>query len=173
MTILDQLRTGDMRTIGSSNQVVRTVLNQPELLQDLVQGLADNEAGLRMRCGDVLEKVSAVKAELIQPYLKRLITIAQNTEQQEVQWHMAQIFERMNLTHDQQNMVVSILKKYLESTQSNIVKVSSLQTLTILAMKNTSLQQMVNKLIEKEMKSGAPSVIARGKKLLILLNSKK
>lgn len=170
MSIVDELRTGDMRTIGTANSVVTKVLEKPALVGELVGGLSAQEAGVRMRCADVLEKVALHEPEFVQRYKNPLLQIAQHTQQQEIQWHMAQIFERLSLTEHERQKLVPVFTSYITTSKSNIVKVFSLQTLTTWAVHDDHLRPQVRQLLQEAINHGAASVVNRGKKLLEQLN---
>ena len=58
--LLEQLAGGDRRSIGRSNEVVATVLADPELLSVLFSGLDHDDPLIRMRAADAREKIGAV-----------------------------------------------------------------------------------------------------------------
>lgn len=165
-SLLRKLEQGDLRTTGKAEEVVEEVLAKPELFDQLFQGLFHSNAGVRMRSADALEKISAKRPDLIQPYKIQLINQVSKINQQEVQWHLAQMYSYLTLTREDQEQVATILISFVKTTKSNIVKVFSLQTLSDLAMENTKLKLEVIALIKSEMKKGAPSIVSRGKKLL-------
>ncbi len=164
--IINQLKNGDMRTKGKSEEVVVYVLKHPKQVDELFSGLLTHDAGLRMRCSDVLAKIAHHNPALIQPHKQYLIDTLSTIDQQEVQWHVAEIFSILELDSKDQEKVVAILVHFLETTKSNIVKVFSLQALANIAKHNNSLKTNVVELIKVEMAKGAPSIVSRGKRLL-------
>lgn len=56
--LLSSLSGGDRRSIGESNRAVSTVLESPELISVLFQGVETDDPVLRMRCTDAIEKVT-------------------------------------------------------------------------------------------------------------------
>ena len=166
LEIINQLKDGDMRTKGKSEEVVVDVLKNPKLIDELFSGLLTHDAGLRMRCSDVLAKIAHHNPTLIQPHKQYLIDTISTIDQQEVQWHVAEIFSTIELDSKDQEKVVAILLHFLETTKSNIVKVFSLQALTDIAKHNNSLKTNTIELIRNEMAKGAPSIVSRGKRLL-------
>ena len=47
--ILSKLKGGDRRSIGTVEQVVKEVLNNPHLFNDVFEGMVDNDPVIRMR----------------------------------------------------------------------------------------------------------------------------
>ena len=87
-------------------------------------------------------------------------------QQQEVQWHVAQMFSYLKITKAEQKKIKEILKRYIDTSRSNIVKAFSMQTLADIAGRDMSIKSEVIGIIRKAAKNGSPAVISRGKKLL-------
>ncbi|UCE35888.1 MAG: hypothetical protein JSW00_09985 [Thermoplasmata archaeon] len=167
--ILQKLKGGDLRSIGRADEVVEDILKNPSLFGEVFKGMSHDDPKVRMRSADALEKVSSKHPEYLQPYKKRLISEVSVSDQQEVQWHVAQMFSYLKLTRKEREKVVSILFSYIDGTKSNIVKVFSMETLTELAESDDNLKPRVIGKIKKEIKSGSSAVVNRGRKLIKLL----
>jgi hypothetical protein len=89
--ILGKLEGGDRRSIGRADEVVSNVLEDPALLDALFQGIYSDDALVRMRTADAVEKISAKRPEYLQPYKQDLLQVVSQIEQQEVRWHLAQM----------------------------------------------------------------------------------
>ncbi len=163
--IFEELGYGDRRSIGKSNEIVRVVLDKPILIGDLIDGMTSENPVLRMRCADAAEKVSAVRPELLQPFLNTLIEKISSIDQQEVRWHFAQIIPRLSLTAAERNRVVKILLGYLDDP-SRIVQTFSYQALADLSEKDEVLREEFLPLLQAAQNSPVPSIRARGKKIL-------
>ena len=96
--ILSKLKGGDRRSIGKVSAVVATVSKSPGLFKDLAGGLFDPDPIVRMRAADAMEKLSADDRRLLQPFKQKLVGLAQQTRQQELRWHLAQMVPRLDLT---------------------------------------------------------------------------
>lgn len=169
-SLRNQLKPGDRRTTGAADTITQEVLAKPDLFPEVLDGLDDPDAGVRMRSADVIEKVSAAKPDLLYPYKQRLIKLAKTASQQEVQWHLAQILGRLPLSGHEIQIVYQILTHYIDTTKSKIVQVFSLQTLTDLATKQPALLSAVYQKIQIVAQHNAPSVVSRSKKLLAVLD---
>ena len=73
MTILTQLssQTGD-RTEQSNLDVVRLCLENSILLEDIAEGLMNEDANLVGDCAEVMTKVAEQRPELVSPYAEKL-----------------------------------------------------------------------------------------------------
>lgn len=163
--ILKKLQGSDLRSIGLSNEVAEEVLGNPALFDALFNGMLADNPVLRMRSADAIEKISAKRPELLQPYKRKLIQEVAKINQQEIRWHMAQMFPRLSLTGNERRIVMGILLDYLKDN-SSIVRTFSMQALTDLAKSDESLQPQVAGVIEELTRTGSPAMKSRGKKLM-------
>ncbi len=163
--ILDKLKGGDLRSIGRSEEVVEDILADPTLFTEVLEGLFCDDPVIRARSADALEKVSKKHPEYLKPHKMKLWEAAK-IEQQEVQWHVAQMMGYITLTKNEKDKAVRILSHWLDTNKSNIVRVMSLQTLADMAKDNDILKPIILEKIKKLLKNGTPSLTARAKKLL-------
>ena len=167
--ILKKLEGGDRRSIGRVDEVVAEVLNDPSLFEVIFNGMFSNDPIIRMRSADAVEKITAKHPEHLQSYKNKLIQQVAKIDQQEVRWHVAQMFPRLELSKEEQAIVVEILWDYLDD-KSKIVKTFSMQALADFAERDASLRFKVIKLLEELTRTGSPAMRSRGRKLLEKLN---
>ena len=170
--ILKKLKGGDLRSIGKSDEVVKEILNNPSLFKNVLEGIADNDPLIRMRSADVIEKVSVKHPEYLQSFKSKLINEFAKIKQQEVRWHLAQMFSYIKVNKKERDKIIQILLSWINEEKSKIVKTFSLETLTCFAEKDEKIKQMIIKVIKDSIKAGSPAVISRGKKLLIRLGER-
>ena len=163
--ILSILRGGDRRSIGNVSAVVAAVEKKPHLFNDLVGGLFDPDPIVRMRTADAMEKISGDEPQSLQPFKNELIDLAQQTGQQELRWHLAQMIPRLKLTPQETESATHIFFDYL-TDESKIVVTFAMQALADLAIKNAAVSSRVFSAIEELTQTGSPAIKARGKKLL-------
>ena len=168
-TILDQLKGGDRRSIGRSNQVVVTARRDPSLFPVLINGLEHEDPLVRMRAADAAEKLTVNNPQLLQPFKRRLINLAAQAEQQELRWHLAQMLPRLELSEKDRKSVATILRGYTKD-KSRIVRTFAMQGLADLATQDPRLRLPVRQLISSLIRTGSPAMKSRGRKLLIQLS---
>ncbi len=165
-TIYDLLTGNDLRTIGKSNEVVQLVTSDPILFDEVFEGIFHDDKVVRARCADAVEKV-AVKFPRINQKKKSIILKNLNKfEQKEVLWHIALMIGYLKLTPKELVKAFNTLNKWLNTSDSIIVKVACMQSLATHAMKNKKLLKSVRDEIQKQMLTGAPAIKARGRHLL-------
>ena len=164
--ILLKLKGGDLRSIGRAEEVVADILQNPALFGEVFEGMLNDDPLVRMRSADALEKVSSKHLEYLQPFKNRLINEVSQIKQQEVRWHVAQMFSYLEVSRVERDEMVKVLLSYLDTDKSKIVKVFSMQTLANLAEKDELIRPKVVRKIEEILETGSPAIVSRAKKLL-------
>jgi hypothetical protein len=163
--LLKKFSGGDRRSIGRSNEVVAHVLAHPANFRHLIKGLAADDAVVRMRTADAIEKITARRPELLQPYKRKLLAIAGSSDQQEIRWHAALILPRLELSSKERAAALDILFDYLRD-KGSIVKTFAMQTIWDLAANDAKLKSQIIPLIEELTQVGTAAMRARGRKIL-------
>jgi hypothetical protein len=161
---LSLLVGGDRRSIGRSNDVVKQVLGDACLFDELIDGLAADDILLRMRCADVAEKVSAVHPDWLQGHKRALLTLAAKATQQELRWHLAQMLPRLKMTWRERRMAAAAMFKYLDD-KSRIVRVFAAQALADFSQQDEELRPRVAALLRELERTGTPAMRARMRRL--------
>ena len=165
MDLLDQLRSGDRRSVRGVDEVVELVRRQPALFGQLVAGMQHDDALVRMRSADAAEKLTRDHHDWLQPHKPILLNTLSACEQQEVRWHVAQMLPRLTLTKPERRRAMRVLNGYLQD-QSRIVQVSALQAMSDLCQQDVAFKPQVVDIIQTQLAIGSPAVKARCRKLL-------
>jgi len=163
--ILNKLKGGDRRSIGKVDDIVRTVLEQPDLFETLFNGMLSDDALMRMRAADAVEKITRTRPDLLQPHKQKMMDQVAPINQQEVRWHVAQMLPRLALSAREQKKAVDILLEFLND-KSKIVKTCCMQSLAELAEQNRQILPAVKDLLKELTRTGSPAMKSRGRKLL-------
>jgi len=164
-TLSSILQGGDRRSLGRANQLVALILGQPKRFPELLECLWSDDPVVRMRAADAAEKISAQRAELLQPFKAELLGLAGETSQQELRWHLALMIPRLLLTRAERKRAIALLKELL-GDRSSIVKTCALQGLAELAGGNPEIRWEVIGVLEQASRTGTPAMMARARKLL-------
>jgi HEAT repeat protein len=168
--ILQLLRGGDRRAIGRADQVAAAVTRNPKLFPDLIAGLWSEDRLVRMRAADAAEKVTRNNRELLRFYKKELLGLMAETEEQELRWHLAVMVPRLALNGKERKLAISLLNGYLED-RSSIVRTFALQGLADLAEGDSKIRPGAIEILREATRSGTAAMKARGRKLLIRLET--
>ena len=164
--ILQKLRGGDLRSIGRAEEVVQDILRSPSLFGEVFDGMLNDDPLIRMRSADALEKVSSKHPEYLKPYKTRLISEVSKIKQQEVRWHVAQMFSRLEINDRERDRIIKILLSYIDTSESKIVKTFSMQTLADLARRDEAIRPQIIKILKNLTGTGSPAMKSRGNKLI-------
>jgi hypothetical protein len=123
------LGAGDLRSAGKTDATIKQGQSS-DALRKIVFSLLDNSDRLvRMRAGDILEKITKEHTERLTPHRSFLLKVMQKYDDKELRWHLVQLAGRTAWTPVQRKKVISLLKLWYRSDPSNIVKVFSMQVL--------------------------------------------
>lgn len=163
--LLGKLEGGDRRSIGQSGLVVAEVLADPALFDELFSGLRSRDSVVRIRVADALEKVTAVRPDLLRPYKRDLLGSLSKSADKEVRWHVAQMLPRVRWSGRERRLVYEILASYLQDS-SSIVKACAMQALVDFTEQVPGLRPAVSRLVRRLTTTGTSAMRARGRKLL-------
>lgn len=170
-SLLVELTGGDRRSIGRSNLIVRMVLDDRRRLAEIINGLSSEDYLVRMRCADVVEKVSLVHPgwlvhpDWLAPHRHTLFDLAAKSTMKELRWHLAQMLPRLDLSRPERNSAIAIMLTYLNDT-SRIVRTFAMQALADLAGSDLTLHRKLLPLFEELAQTDSPAVRARARRLI-------
>lgn len=119
-----------------------------------------------MRAADVAEKVTISKPEYLAPHKKQIIKLMSTAVDKELKWHLALMAPRMKYTERELGLVWDTLTRWaLDTKESRIVRVHSLQGLHDLLAQEPGLQQDLLLTLGQAEAENIPSINARAKRL--------
>lgn len=121
---------GKKNSLGRAEEVVQIVLADQSRLDELYLCLFEEDAWLRMRAVDALEKVCRVHPEWLEPYVERLLDKVAVIDQASIQWHLAEMFREINLSDSQRQRAIALMKHNISSNEADwIVASNTMETL--------------------------------------------
>ena len=112
--ILEWLSGGDLRSDGMSNEAADFVLTNPELFNELFEGLSVSDDVVRGRTADALEKIARAKPELFVERIPKLIQVAEVDPVPMVKMHLAMIFGHLAIYQEHRSELIDQLLSLLE-----------------------------------------------------------
>ena len=165
-----KLAGGDRRSVGRSGELARAISNDSKLFAQVFQALLGNDAIVRMRAADAIEKATRKCAIPLQRYKAQILRKVALIEQQEVRWHVAQLLPRLQLTKRERDLAISILFDFLDD-KSSIVRTFAMQGLADFALQDTGLRMRIVPVLEHLASTGTPAMRSRGRKILKVLKA--
>lgn len=122
---------GKMNTLGRADEVVRVVLDDQSRLDELFKCIFHDDAWVRMRAIDSVEKVCREHPEWMLSYANRLLNEVAVIDQPSIQWHLAELFAQIELTSEQRRRAIEFMKHNIASVDADwIVASNTMQTLS-------------------------------------------
>ncbi len=166
--LLQRLTGGNLLSDGESKEVAGFVLENPEQISDLFEGLYEKEDVVRARTADALEFIARKRPDLLRCQMPLLMKLAVGDSVDMVRWHMAMIFANLEYEDSQVADVLSVLFKMLED-KSNMVKPWAISTLAILGIGHPEIKSEIIPHLKPLLSFNSPSVSNRAKKALAAL----
>jgi HEAT repeat protein len=130
-TIKDWLGVGDLRSDGLASQVAVLVNENPDLLPDLLEALANGSDTVRGHAADALERVSRLHPAWIASSLDQLLSQATSDSVPMVRWHMAMLFGNLGTAGFYDERLTRALVVLLDDC-SNFVKSWAISSLCLI-----------------------------------------
>jgi hypothetical protein len=125
-TLLDQLAGDDPMALGRMAEVAAQVLARPELIDELFDGLAGDDEGIRNRASGALKRVADDRPDLLRPYKKELLTRVARIDHWVVRSRLCQMLGRLdNYTPNERRRTITTMRAWL-GQKSSVVKAVAL-----------------------------------------------
>ncbi len=158
---------GHANSLGRSGEVVAVVLADRSQLDELYACLFDDDAWVRMRAADALEKVCREHPRWFRPYLPRLLEEMARIEQPTVQWHLAQMLGEIELTDAETRRAIEILTGFLERSDVDwIVAANAMRTLALFWERGDLDRGELDRLLDRQLSHRSKSVVRLASRLL-------
>jgi hypothetical protein len=112
--ILEWLSGGDLRSDGMSNEAADFVLKNPDIFDELFEGLSVSDDVVRGRTADALEKVSRTRPDLLIDRLPKLLQVAEQDQVAMVKMHLAMTCGNLAMYEERLHELISILLDLLD-----------------------------------------------------------
>ena len=155
----------DLRSIARSDDVVRAVEDQDDF-DALFNLLLHHERLLVMRAADAIEKITLTRPAFLAVHKRQLLKLLKSAIHKELQWHLAILITRIDLSPPELKEVWDILNYWLHNpNESKIVRVNALQGLYELYKKHPDLGDAFRQIMEVIQHVRIPSLQARIRKI--------
>lgn len=166
-TFADILTTGKPNSLGRADEVVEMVVADKSRLEELYLCLFEDDAWLRMRAIDSLEKVCRDYPEWLAPYVDRMFEELGDTTQPSIQWHMAQMFTQIDLTEHQRELAITWLTSKLSTVDTDwIVAANCMSSLALYVDKGWFEKTKLIPMLERQQSHHSNAVVRRATKIL-------
>ncbi len=163
---------GKSNSLGRVDEVIRLVLHDRSRLNELYECLFSDDAWSRMRAADALEKICREHPDWILPYVDRFPDELAISSQPSIQWHLAQIYNQIDLTDEQRRFAINWLKRLLSTKEVDwIVSANAMDTLVQFTKDGSFPTAEMSALLQVQQSHKSNAVIKRATKLLTELSA--
>lgn len=163
--LFKKLSGGDLRSIGKADLVVNEIKNQNEF-DTLFSCLHSDDRLIVMRAADAIEKITAKRGDFLCVHKEEILAFCKCADNIEFKWHLALLLPRLSFSGSEYTAVWEILSSWLlNSTESKIVRVNSLQALFELSKQDLEAKEKLNSILIEVEKENIPSLLARIRKI--------
>ncbi len=164
-TFMKKLSGGDLRSIGRADAIAKEVQSQHQF-DELFEALFHYDRLIVMRAADAVDKITLNKSGYLQSQKKSLLRLLKDAKDKELKWHLALLVSRLKLTKSELGKAWEILSNWaLDSKESRIVRVNSIQALFDLSKQAPELMEDFELTITQIEREEVPSIKARIRKL--------
>lgn len=158
---------GHANSLGRVNEVIDAVLQDSARLDELYVCMFHEDAWVRMRAADALEKICREHPDWLLPYIDKFADELHASTQPSIQWHLAQIYEQVELTDKQRRRVQEWLRLLLSTKDVDwIVAANAMDTLMKFTKDGSFPQSEMITLLNVQQHHKSNAVIKRANKFL-------
>lgn len=158
---------GKTNSLGRVNEVIDTVLRDKKRLDELYGCLFADDAWVRMRAADALEKICRQQPSWLSPFIDRIQADFAETTQPSLQWHIAQIYAQIPLTQPQKTRAIAWLRKLIATKDADwIVSANAMETLAQFTDDGSVSYEDFIALVKTQQRHKSPAVVKRADKWL-------
>ena len=158
---------GKANSLGKVNDVIEIVLGDKSRLDELYNCMFNDDAWVRMRAADAFEKICRNHPDWISPFIDRFPDELATSTQASIQWHLAQIYNQVDLTQSQKRFATEWLKQILSKSDADwIVAANGMDTLAKFTRENAFPKNELLKLLSIQTRHKSNAVIKRANKYL-------
>ena len=169
--ILGWLSGGDLRSDGMSNEAAEFVLKNPELFDELFEGLSVSDDVVRGRTADALEKISRTRPDMLVDRLPKLLQVAEEDQVPMVKMHLAMIFGHLAMYEERLSELISTLL-YLLDDGSVFTRSWAVVSLCIMGRKYPEKREQILERIEPIRKDQSIAMRTKARMAIELLTKK-
>lgn len=158
---------GHANSLGKVHEVIELVLDDRLRLNELYDCMFNEDAWVRMRAADAIEKICRQHPDWLLPYIDKISANLATSSQASIQWHLAQIYAQVDLTPKQKRFAINWLQQLLSTKDIDwIVAANAMDTLVQFTKDGSFSSAKMVALLKVQQQHKSNAVIRRADKLL-------
>jgi len=158
---------GHANSLGRTDEVIDDVLADKCRLAKLYECVFHEDAWVRMRAMDAIEKIGREKPDWLLPYIDKFQSELADNAQASIQWHLSQIYAQIPLTTEQKQRAIVWLKNLLSSADIDwIASVNAMKTLVQFTRDGSAPKKDALSLLQIQTNHTSKTVVKTSQKLI-------
>lgn len=167
---ISELLSGDWYSINFENKAQEIISTPAKTIPLLVDLTRDSDTKIAWRAAYLLDKIHDSEPKIVQPYLKNIIQIAENTGNPSIRRHYLRILTHYDLSNKVSGVFIDLCFRWLhEEKVKTAVKAHAMQLLYNLTKKYPELIPELKASLKKLPANSSAGVQNRANKLLLKL----
>jgi hypothetical protein len=163
---------GKSNSLGRTDEVIEIVLSNKDQLSDLYGCVFNDDAWIRMRAIDAIEKICRQHPEWVKPYIDKFQHEFARSNQPSIQWHLAQMYALLEMNDNQKKIAIEWLKSLLSDIEVDwIVSVNAMKALVQFTNDGSTSRSSTATHLEIQRNHKSKTVVRKANKLLLELKS--
>ena len=150
--------------LARAREVARAIEADRPAVKALVQSLFGNDVEIRKRAADVARRIAERDATPLERYADELAGLLAevSVEESRTRWHLGLVVAKVAHTREQRLRAARLMELLIKD-QSNVARCSAVEGIGLLAIKETSLREIAEEMIERALREGTLAMKCRAR----------
>jgi hypothetical protein len=151
--------------LARAREIARTVEADRHAVKALIQSLFGDDAEIRKRAADVARRIVERDAAPLEQYADELAGLLAEVslEESRTRWHLGLVVAKVAHTREQRLRAARLMELLMED-ESNVARCSAVEGIGLLALKEPSLREVAEEMIERALRDGTVAMKCRARK---------
>jgi hypothetical protein len=147
-----------------AREIARAVEMDRPAVKALIQSMFGDDIEIRKRAADVARRIVERDATPLERYADELAGLLAEVpiEESRTRWHLGLVVAKVAHTREQHLRAARLMELLMED-QSNVARCSAVEGIGLLAIKETSLREIAEEMIERALREGTPAMKCRAR----------
>lgn len=150
--------------LARAREVARAIEADRPTVKALVQSLFGDDVEIRKRAADVARRIAERDATPLERYADELAGLLAevSVEESRTRWHLGLVVAKVAHTREQRLRAARLMELLMED-QSNVARCSAVEGIGLLSIKETSLREIAEEMIERALREGTLAMKCRAR----------
>ena len=150
--------------LARAREIARAIEADRPAVKALVQSLFGDDVEIRKRAADVVRRIAERDVTPLERYADELAGLLAevSVEESRTRWHLGLVVAKVAHTREQRLRAARLMELLMED-QSNVARCSAVEGIGLLSIKETSLREIAEEMIERALREGTLAMKCRAR----------